>query len=147
MKTFKQITSILFLICVYSCTTNEINQIEEIIEEEVVDINPKNVQIILTTTQSDFDEVVVSYYDFEINDWNYGPRQFEYDANGNPEPIIISLPDYEFDTIEGDAYRKNSSPSGLKVQIFIDDVLVKEEESFGTDLVYAQVFFDYTIVE
>jgi hypothetical protein len=144
MKTSKLITSILFLLFISSCTTTE--TIEEI-EEEVVEVTPKNVQIIITTTQPDFDEIVVSYYDFDINDWNFGPRQFVYDTDGNPEPIIISLPDYTYKTIEGNAYRKNNWASGLKVQVFIDDVLVKEEESFGTDLVYAQVFFDYTIEE
>ena len=143
MKTLIQISSILIILFITSCTPNETP--EEI--EEVVKITPKNVEIILTTTQPNFDEVVLSYYDFDDESWNYGPRQFAYDANGNPEPIIISLPDYKYKTIEGNAYRKNNWTSSLKVQIFIDDILVKEDEVFGTNLVYAQVFFDYTIEE
>ena len=143
MKTLIQISSILIILFITSCTPNETT--EEI--EEVVKITPKNVEIILTTTQPNFDEVVLSYFDFDEDSWNYGPRQFVYDTNGNPEPIIISLPDYKYKTIEGNAYRKNNWTSSLKVQIFIDDILVKEDEVFGTNLVYAQVFFDYTIEE
>lgn len=143
MKTLIQISSILIILFISSCTTTE--TVEEI--EEVVQITPKNVEIVLTTTQPDFDEIVLSYYDFDEESWIYGPRQFVYDANGNPEPIIISLPDYKYKTIEGNAYRKNNWTSSLKAQVFIDNVLVKEEERFGTSLVYAQVFFDYTIEE
>lgn len=143
MKTLIQISSILIILFITSCTPNE--TIEEI--EVTEEITPKNVEIILTTSQPNFDEVVLSYFDFDEDSLNYGPRQFVYDANGNPEPIIISLPNYKYKTIEGNAYRKNNWTSSLKVQIFIDDILVKEDEVFGTNLVYAQVFFDYTIEE
>jgi|AntRauMFilla1563_2_1112583.scaffolds.fasta_scaffold09761_2 hypothetical protein len=138
----KKIITLFLLLLSFSCATNEV--LEE--ETEPAIIVPKDVEIILTTTRLEFDEVVVSYQDFSIEeDWTYGPRQFDYDSNGNPLPIIISFKDYQYTTIVGNAYRNNDLPEGLKVQVFIDDVLVLEDENTGTPGVYATVNFDYEI--
>jgi len=110
-------------------------------------IVPKDVEIILSTTQPEFDEIVISYYDFGLRQWVTGPRQFTYDVNGNPEPYIISFPAYAYGRIEGETYRNNSLPSELKVEIYIDGVLVFDKRSYGTDASYASVNFNYTILD
>jgi hypothetical protein len=143
MKTLKGITALFLILIWASCATNE--TIVEI--EEIEEITPKNVEIILTTSQLEFDEITVSYYDFDLSEWVYGPMQFTYDADGNPEPIVISLPEYAYNTIEGEAYRKNNFESSLKVQVYVDEVLSFETESIGTDLEWAHVIFNFTIEE
>lgn len=143
MKHLKYLTTILFVTMFASCATSEV--IDEI--EEVTIITPKNIEIIFTTSQLEFDEITVSYYDFDLAEWIYGPMQFSYDADGNPEPIIISLPNYSYDTVKGDAYRKNTLESSLKVQIYVDEILSFETESVGTALEWAHVKFDFTIEE
>ena len=95
-----------------SCTTNT-----EILEEEITAITPKKVEIILTTSKLVFDEIVVSYYDFDADEWVFGPRQFSYNSSGQPEPMIILLTDYVYKTIEGEAYRKNNLNASLKAQV------------------------------
>ena len=141
-------TIFLFVILLsFSCTSSDEVMQEIIEEEEVVVITPKKVEIIITTSQLDFDEIIVSYYDYEKEDWVFGPRQFKYDSNGNPEPIVILLPEYVHKKIEGETYRRNSLKSSLKVKILVNDELVFEEEAIGTDLDYAHVIFDYIIEE
>jgi hypothetical protein len=110
-------------------------------------IVPKDVEIILSTTQPEYDEIVISYYDFDLGQWVSGPTQFTYDVNGNPEPYIISFPDYAHRKIEGETYRNNSFPSELKVEIYIDGVLVFDKRSYGTDASFAAVNFNYTILD
>lgn len=135
----KKLVTLLLLITYISCSTPG-----EITEEELI-AQAKDIEIILTTTEPDFDEIMVAYRDFDIDDWIYGPRQFDYDSDGNPLPIIISLPDYIHPTIEGNAYRNNTIPSSLKVQLFVNDSLVLEDQSVGTPTTYATVNFDYVI--
>ena len=141
-------TIFLFILLLsFSCTSSDEVMQQIIEEEEVVVITPKKVEIVISTSQLDFDEIIVSYYDFDEQDWVFGPRQFTYDSNGNPEPIVILLPEYAHKKIEGETYRRNSLKSSLKVELFINDELVFEEEAVGTDLDYAHVIFDYTIEE
>jgi hypothetical protein len=139
----KKILTLLILLLSFSCANNQDTGIQPII---VVDIIPKKIDIIITTTEPIFDEIVLSYKDFNLEEeWVYGPRQFEYDSNGNPLPIIVSFEEYKYATIVGNAYRNNDLPSGLKAQLFINDTLVLEDEAFGSDGVYATVNFDYDI--
>lgn len=135
----KKLTIFLVLITYISCSTPG-----EITEEEIV-AQKKDIEIVFTTTELDFDEIMVHYRDFDNGDWIYGPRQFEYDSVGNPLPMVIFLPDYKHPTVEGNAYRNNNLPSALKVQLFINDSLVLEDESVGSSLNYATVNFDYLI--
>jgi hypothetical protein len=139
----KKIIAIFILILSSSCLNDE----PTVVEPDVV-IVPKDVDIILTTTRPEFDEIVVSYQDFDSEEeWNYGPRQFAYDSNGNPVPIIISFKDYTYKTIVGNAYRNNPLPSSLKVEVFINDTLVLIDEMTGSPGDYATVSFNYDIVE
>tara|TARA_B110000091_G_scaffold153703_1_gene163632 strand:- start:805 stop:1224 length:420 start_codon:yes stop_codon:yes gene_type:complete len=131
-----------FTLLFASCST-----IIDSITPEIVEIIPKDVKIIFTTSAPDSDEINVSYKDFEIDEWVYGPREFYYDSNGNSEPIIISFPEYPYNEIAGDAYRKNGHAYLLKVQILINDVLVLDNETVGSEEVWAQVFFNYDIVD
>jgi hypothetical protein len=136
----KKLITILILLVSISCTTTNTEVIEE------VPIVPKNVEIVITTNTPEFDEIVVSYKDFDVEEeWIYGPRQFNYDSNGNQEPIIISFPAYTYQEIVGNAYRNNDLPYTLKAEIFIDGELVLEEETVGSEGVYASINFDYTL--
>jgi hypothetical protein len=135
----KKIITILIILVTISCTTTST------VEAEIIPIVPKNVEIIITTNAPEFDEIVVSYHDFETNTDLYGPRQFTYDNNGNPEPIIISLPGYSYNEIKGNAYRNNDLPYILNAQIFINEELKFEVKEIGTPGVYATIFFDYTM--
>ncbi|WP_339661916.1 hypothetical protein [uncultured Polaribacter sp.] len=135
----KKILTILILLVTISCSTTSTSEVE------ITPIVPKNVEIIITTDAPDFDEIIVSYHDFDTNEDLYGPRQFTYDANGNQEPITISLPDYSYSEIVGNAYRNNGLPYSLKAQIYINDELEFEVESIGSSEAYATIFFDYTI--
>jgi hypothetical protein len=136
----KKLITILILLVSISCTTTNTALIEE------VPIVPKNVEIVITTNTPEFDEIVVSYKDFDIEEeWTYGPRQFNYDSNVNQEPIIISFPEYTYKKIVGNAYRNNDLPYTLKAEIFINGELVLEEESVGSKGVYASISFDYII--
>lgn len=132
----KKLMIIVLVFLSFSCSTeNEL--------EETPETTPRNVKIILTTNEPKFDEIVVSYRDFDKMEWVFGPRQFEYDTNGNSLPIIISFDDYTHEEIVGEAYRKNNFSSFIKVQIFVDDKLVLEKISVGTENSYASVNFGY----
>jgi hypothetical protein len=137
----KKIITMLIILISISCNTTAV----PVIVEEIP-VVPKNVEIILTTTTPKFDEIVVSYKDFDIEEeWVYGPKRFTYDINGNPEPMIFEFPNYKYKEIVGNAYRNNDQPYSLKAQIFIEGELVLEKESIGSEGVYASVNFDYTI--
>jgi hypothetical protein len=138
----KKIITGLVLLLSFSCTNID-DMGQEIV---IVTIVPKDIDIILTTTEPTFDEIVVSYRDFEMEEDIFGPRQFEYDSNGEPLPIIISFKDYEYPSIIGNAYRNNDRPSSLKAQVFINDTLVLEDESIGSPGIYATINFDYEII-
>lgn len=135
----KKIITILIILVSISCSTTNTPEVENI------PIVPKNIEIILSTNAPEPDQIIVSYHDFDTNEDLYGPREFTYDRNGNQEPIIITLPDYSYDKIVGNAYRKNGLPYSLKAQIYINEELEFEVEDIGSTDAYATVFFDYTI--
>jgi hypothetical protein len=86
----RKLTILLTILLYASCSTTT-----ETIIPVVVEIVPRNVEIVLTTNAPSFDEIWVTYKDFDLNtpEQNiFGARQFDYDNSGNPEPIIISLP-------------------------------------------------------
>ena len=139
----KKLTIILTILLYASCSTTT-----ETITPVVVEIVPRNVEIVLTTNAPSFDEIWVTYKDFDLTPPEqdvFGARQFDYDTNGNPEPIIISLPDYKYRKIEGNSYRNNDLPYMIKAQIYIDNELVLSEESVGSEGIYATINFNYTI--
>ncbi|TXD50914.1 MULTISPECIES: hypothetical protein [unclassified Polaribacter] len=138
----KKIIPVLLLFLSFSCANSDGIAVEPII----IDLVPKDIDIIITTGEPIFDEIVLSYKDFDTEEeWNYGPRQFDYDSNGNAIPIVISFKDYQYSSIIGNAYRNNDIPSSLKAQIFINDSLVLEDESIGSPGIYATINFDYEI--
>jgi hypothetical protein len=139
----RKLTILLTILLYASCSTTS-----ETIIPVVVEIVPRNVEIVLTTNAPSFDEIWVTYKDFDLNtpEQNiFGARQFDYDNSGNPEPIIISLPDYRYLEIEGNSYRNNDLPYMIKAQIYIDNELVLTDESVGSEGVYATINFNYTI--
>ena len=140
----KKIITILIILLSISCSTGETVAEEPVVVEEIV---PKEIKIIITTTQPEFDEIQVAYQEIpdETKPWTFGPRQFEYEANGTPIPIVITLTDYKYDTFVGNAYRNNDLPSSLKVKLLVNDKLVLEVESTGSKGVYATVDFGHDI--
>lgn len=145
----KKLLFIFTILLSISCTTTNNQEIDT--TEEIV---PKDIQLIFTTTRPNFDEVTISYFDYDLNDWNYGPYQFEYDNEGNPLPLTLSFTEYEYASITGDAYRNNTLPYQFKVQVYVDGELVLEdadtgvEEDLNTDEIegsYATIYFNYDI--
>ncbi len=136
----KKIIFFLAILSLASCSSSN-----DPIIEIPTDIVLKNVEIRLTTTRYDYDEIVVSYYDFDILDWVYGPMQFEYEIDGSPKPIIISFPDYKYEKIEGNAYRNNDLPYGINAKILINGELVLEKDTIGSPGIYASISFEYIL--
>ena len=139
----RKLTILLTILLYESCSTTT-----ETIIPDVPEIVPKNVAIVLTTNAPTFDEIWVTYKDFGLNppEQNiFGARQFNYDSNGNPEPIVISLPNSTYLEIKGNSYRNNDLPYMIKAQVYIDNELVLTDESVGSESAYATVNFDYTI--
>ncbi|PQJ77441.1 hypothetical protein [Polaribacter glomeratus] len=139
----RKIIPVLIILISISCTTTA----DQIVIEEIP-IVPKNVEIIITSDTPEFDEIWITYKDFDLDPLlqdRYGARQFNYDSNGNQEPIIISFTDYKYEEIIGNAYRNNDLPYNLKAQIFINGKLEFDVESVGSTGVYATISFNYTI--
>ena len=117
--------TILILLVSISCTTTNTALIEE------VSIVPKNVEIVITTNIQKFNEIIVSYKGFDIEEqWIYAPRQFNCDSNGNQEPIIILFPEYRCQEIVGNALRNNKAHKhnvyGLYCLRIVDSLCRKE---------------------
>ncbi len=141
----KKIITILIILVSISCSTNETISLEPL-PIGGGEIIPKDIKIIITTSELINDEIQVAYKkNPDEDEYEFGPRQFEYEANGTPIPIIITLEGYNYLSIIGNAYRNNDLPSSLKVELYINNELVLEDESTGTTGVYATINFDYEI--
>ena len=139
----KKIAFLLFTLTIFSCTSTVVLTPEEIAELE--ELATKDIEIIFTTTEPNYDEVMVTYYDFSIGDDIAKSYVFKYDVNGNPLPIKIVFDNYKYEYIRGEGFRNNFSEAELKVQVLVDNVLVLEEKSNGTSTHFARVSFNYDI--
>ena len=135
----KKLALILLPLIIFSCSSTSLTL------EETQELITKDVEVIFTTTEPNTDEIKVTYYDFSIGDDVAKVYRFEYDDKGSPLPIKIIFDNYKYQTIKGEGFRNSFSSSELKVQLYVEGVLVLENKSNGTGKAYAKVNFDYEI--
>lgn len=136
MKKFLILFSALLL---FACGTTS----SEEEDEEVISLEDAVVRFVFTTTEPNYDEVHVSYYDNKLDPPgpNAGVYPFSYDNSGNALPLEIVIEDYNFRYIDGEAYRNNHSEAQLSVQVYVNDRLILEDDDRGNSNRYATVFF------
>lgn len=141
----KKIVGIFLIFILYSCscTCDDVITPEDI--EAIEEATTKDIEIVFTTTEPNYDEVMVTYYDYEIEDDFSSAFVFKYDTSGNPLPLKITLDNYKYEFIRGEGFRNNFSTAQLKVQLFVDDEMVLENTSNGTSNAFAKVNFDFDI--
>ena len=134
MKKVLIIFSVFFF---FACTSSP--------DEDGILSKDRVVVIELLTTEPNYDEAVVTYYDY-INDvYTTSPYVFPYDSDGQPLPLRIVLENYDFKHVSGEAYRNNHSTATLELNLYVNDELVQEDDSQGTVSRFATVKFDYTV--
>ena len=117
-------------------------------EEELEDpasAEDRVVRMEFNTTQLSFDEIRISYFDFKTNTYPVVIHQFMYDSSGQPIPFVLTIENYNFRYINGEAYRNNPNTEEISVKIYVDDELVIEEAARGEDGEYAEIRFNYDI--
>lgn len=130
------------LIFIGSCATKTLTT-EEIEQLEAVETN--NIEIIFTTTQLNYDEAMVTYYDLDKATDISKPYVFKYDTDGNPLPLQLVFENYKYEFLDGEAYRNNFSEAELRVQVLINGELFLERFSNGTSNSFARVNFSFDI--
>ena len=133
----KKIALIFSLISIYSCSSPSEESNNNLIDSFVV--------IEFSTTEPNFDEIMVSYYLPETATYSLKPYTFAYDSDDNPLPLKITLENYTSRIIDGEAYRDNHSLARLSVKLYVDGELVLEDSKKGTAETIATVSFKYTI--
>ncbi len=132
----RKISFIFSLILLSSCSS---------VNEENNELINKTVIIEFLTTEPNFDEIMVSYYQSETETYSLEPYTFKYDSDDNPLPLKITLANYSSRVIDGEAFRGNYSLATLSVKIYVDNELVLEDSNKGTSQTFATVNFKYTI--
>ena len=97
----KKLISFFSLILFLSCSTTS-NEEEQLDENLLLD---NVIRIEVLTGEPNTDELFVTYYQYQTDTYNWQPYQFNYDAQGNPEPVVITIEDYDFRYIQGEVYR------------------------------------------
>lgn len=138
MKKILLLFSVIFAIGCASATSEE-----ELQETEVLD---KTIRIEVLTAQPKDDAIYITFFEYQTNTYNWQQYFFTYDSEGNAEPIIITLEDYDFRYIQGEIYRNNTIPSALFLKIYVDDELVVDESDEGDGTDFATVKFNYDIL-
>ncbi|MFY9241920.1 MAG: hypothetical protein WAO74_02715 [Polaribacter sp.] len=136
MKKLIYIFNILLLI---GCTTESADQVKE---NEIIKAN-RVVVLEFDTTEPNFDEIRISYFDYKTNTYPIVIHEFEYDSSGEAIPFILKFEKYNFRYINGVGYRNNPSTAELSVKLYVDDVLVLEDADRGRNGEYAEISFDY----
>lgn len=103
------------------------------------------VEIEFFTTEPNFDEIIISYYQDATRTTSLDTYTFSYDLNGDPLPLKIILDNYTSRYIDGEAFRENHSPAKLSVKLYINGELILEDASRGTAETFATVNFKHTI--
>lgn len=135
----KKIIFIFSLIFIYSCTAVT----SDAEEEDLPSAEDRVVRMEFLTTQPNFDEIRVSYYDYKTDTYPLVVHQFSYDSSGDPIPFIITLENYNFRYIDGEGYRNNPSAAEISVKLYVNDELVDEDVGKGVNGEYAQISFSY----
>lgn len=136
----KKLIFIFSLLVLYSCSSATTTEEEETATQSAED---RVVRMEFNTTEPNFDEVRVNYFDYTTNTYPILIHQFEYNSAGEAIPYIVTFENYNFRYINGTAYRNNPSTAEISVKIYVDDELVVEETGKGENGEYAEVAFNY----
>jgi hypothetical protein len=130
------------LVFVISCTS----PIEENTEEFGI-ISPDNVVKIEITTEEPNDEIFINYYVYQTDSYDLQLYPFTYDSQGNANPIVITLNNYDFRYIQGETYRNRvSSNIPLTLKLYLNDEIIVEEKSVIDEKnTNARITFNYDI--
>lgn len=131
----------LSLIFLSACTPTGTN--EE--GEEIVPLDETDVRFEFRTTEPNYDEIELVYYEHTVDAFRDSTMVFNYDNNGNPLPLILLWENHGFKYLRGEIYRNNFSPAELNVTIFVNDTEVFTETKAGNPNQYARITWDYTI--
>jgi hypothetical protein len=140
----KKIVAIFMLAILYSCscTCDEVTAADIAAQEEA---STNDVEIIFTTTEPNYDEAMITYYDIDLATDVAEAYVFKYDTDGNPLPLKLIFDNYKYDFLDGEAFRNNFSTSELKVQVFVEGELLLERASNGNANEFARVNFSFDI--
>lgn len=121
-----------------SCTTTNS-------DVNINEFTPKTIRIEVLTEEPNYDELSITYYEYQTDTYNLKAYTCNYDDNGNPEPIIINLENYDFRYVSGEVYRNNSSESGISLKIFSDDEEIVSEYETGDGTKFVTLTFNYDL--
>ena len=138
----KKLLLIFGIVLLYSCTPSTI---EEDMEDPEISAEDRVVRMEFYTTQLSFDEIRISYFDFKTNTYPVIIHQFTYDTSGQPIPFVLTIENYNFRYINGEAYRNNPNTEEISVKVYVDEELVIEEAERGKNGEYAEIRFNYDI--
>jgi hypothetical protein len=136
----KKIIVFLLFFVIVSCTTSSDNP-------ELPQNRINNVEIILTTTEPNTDEIQITYYDIAAGNNISNAHKFIYDNNGNPLPIKLVFNDYKYKFLDGEAFRNNFSTAELRVQVFVNGELLIERARTGSSNTFATVDISFRIIK
>lgn len=132
----KKIVFLVSFIFLTTCSNSHEDDIEE---------HNFNITIELLTNEPNYDEVILTYYNYETRKFTSDSYNFTYNAAGEPLPFTLELKNYAYKFIRGEAYRNNNSSAFLKLNLYVDGELVLEDSNKGTTTSFATVKFNYTI--
>ena len=114
-------------------------------EEEEIPLAETDIRFEFMTTEADYDEINLVYYDHKIDAFRDSVMVFDYDNANNPLPIILEWENHGFQYLRGEVYRNNFSPAELTARILVNDTEVFIETKTGNANQFARIFWDYTI--
>ena len=117
-------------------------------ETELGIVSPDNEVRIEVTTNEPSDEIFVNYYVYQTDDYNLKLYPFNYDSQGNADPVIITLSNYDFRYIQGETYRNRANISSpLTLKIYLNNELIIEETPIqDANNTNSRITFNYDIV-
>lgn len=116
-------------------------------DDEINNNKTSLVEMEFITTEPNSDKIMVSYYQHETKKFSLKSYSFIFDDEGDPLPLKITLENYKFNLINGEAFRENHSSAKLSVKLYVDGKLVLEDSSKGSAETFATVKFKYKIPE
>ena len=114
-------------------------------EEEEIPLAETDIRFEFMTTEADYDEINLVYYDHKIDAFRDSVMVFNYDNGNNPLPIILEWENHGFQYLRGEVYRNNFSTAELTARILVNDTEVFIETKTGNANQFARIVWDYTI--
>ncbi|PQJ80598.1 hypothetical protein [Polaribacter porphyrae] len=142
----KKIISILSFTLIIFCSCSTPSSEEDTTDpDDIISAEDRVVKMEFNTTEINSDEIRISYFDYLTNTYPVVVHQFSYDSSGQPIPFVITLENYNYRYINGEAYRNNPNPKEISVKVFVNDELAVEDIGKGEGGEYAEIRFNYDI--